>query len=127
MKILGHGVDIVSVERVGALIERQGEAFTRRAFTEDEFTYCSSQREPAQFFAARFAAKEAYGKATGLGIGASGDLREVGVKRSPEGRPSLELTGRAQEGFLRMGGKEIQLSLSHDGGFAIASVILIGD
>ena len=127
MKILGHGIDIVSIPRIEALIARQGEGFTRRAFTDEEFDYCSRQREPAQFFAARFAAKEAYGKATGLGIGASGDLAEVGVKRSPAGCPSLELTGRALEEFRRMGGNQIQLSLSHDGGFAIASVILIGD
>lgn len=126
MKILGHGIDMVSIERFQEVMARQGDAFVKRAFTDEEFAYCSKHKAPAQHFAARFAAKEAFGKAVGLGIGASGDLREVGVVRTAAGMPRLELTGRAAQEFQKFGGKEIHLSLSHDGGFALASVIVTG-
>lgn len=127
MRILGHGIDLVDTKRIQGLIERQGENFLKRVFSPQEYAYCAKQKEPAQHFAARFAAKEAFGKALGTGIGASGDLAEVSVEREGTSPPRLRLHGRAHQNFLDFGGKEIFLSLSHDGAFAIASVIITGD
>jgi len=126
MKILGHGIDIVEVKRIEGVMERQGEAFTGRSFTEHEIQYCDKHKHKGQHYAARFAAKEAFAKAIGTGIGASAALKEIGVVHDPSGPPRLELTGTAAETFANMGGKEIFLSIAHDGGMAIASVILVG-
>lgn len=127
MKFLGHGVDLVDIERFRGVVDRQGEHFLRRAFSTAEYEYCQKQQDPTQHFAARFAAKEAFGKAMGLGIGASGDLAEVSVEREGTKGPRLVLSGRALGAFQARGGKEILLSIAHDGGMALASVILVGD
>ena len=127
MQILGHGVDIVAVDRIRGMIDRQGEGFTKRVFSPGEFEYCQKMQDPAQHFAARFAAKEAYGKALGVGIGASKDLQEVEVLRPSTGGPKLGVNGKAAEQFSKFGGQEIFLSISHDGGIAMASVIIMGN
>ncbi len=76
-------------------------------------------------FAARFAAKEAYGKALGLGLGPSGEFAEIEVVNANDGRPSIRLSGSALEIFRKQcGNASIHLSLSHEGDFAIASVIV---
>ncbi len=126
MKILGHGVDLVHIPRIAAVIERQGENFTKRAFTDGEYKYCTKHSDPNQYFAARFAAKEAFGKAMGTGIGASDYLSEVGVVHDPAGPPKIELTGKCADAFQARGGKEIYLSIAHDGEYSMASVILYG-
>ncbi len=126
MRILGHGVDLVHILRITAVIERQGDNFTKRVFTDHEFEYCTKHESPEQYFAARFAAKEAFGKAMGTGIGASDYLSEVGVVHEPVGPPKLELSGKCAEAFAALGGKEIFLSIAHDGEYSMASVILYG-
>lgn len=127
MRILGHGVDLVSVARIQGLIDRQGEHFTKRVFTDEEYAYCLRHKEPAQFFAARYAAKEAFGKALGIGVGGPTNLQEIGVVHDGKGAPAFALTGKAAQDLAARGGKQVLLSLSHDGGFALASVILVGD
>ncbi len=124
MNILGHGIDLVSLSRFEEVLERQGSAFEKRYFSSAEIAYCRQKPHPHKHFAARFAAKEAYGKALGLGIGASGEMVEVEVVLDEKGAPSLKLSGRAREIFTKAGGKEIFVSLSHDGDMAMASVIL---
>lgn len=107
-------------------MERGGEHFERRVFSPGEIAYCRKHKSPYPHFAARFAAKEAYGKATGLGIGPTGELVEIEVKNLENGRPDLVFSGKAQEFFAKQGTKEVHLSLSHDGDVAIANVILVG-
>ena len=127
MKLLGHGVDIASISRLKAAIKRQGDGFEKRVFSEAEIHYCRAKADPMPHFAARFAAKEAYGKAMGVGLGASGDLLEVEVVNGDNGEPNLVLSGRAKKLFRGRKGKQILLSLSHDANMAIASVILVGE
>lgn len=125
MGILGHGVDIVDISRFRESMERQGEDFLNRVFSEGEREYCSAHRDFAQHFAARFAAKEAFGKAMGVGILAKGTgLKEMEVFRKDGGVPQLILQGEAKKFFEESGGKEIFLSLSHDRNFALASIIV---
>lgn len=124
--ILGHGIDLVSISRFRETLERQGEHFIRRVFGEKEIAYCKSKKDPAPHFAARFAAKEAYGKALTLGLGPSGNFSDIEVVNEANGAPRLELKGSAKEIFYGKGGKKIFLSLSHDGDNAIASIILTG-
>lgn len=126
MQLLGHGIDLVSCERIREILSKQGSHFEARVFTAAEIAYCRRKKDPFPHFAARFAAKEAYGKAMGLGLGASGDMLEVEVIHRENGAPALKLSGRAQELFIGAGAKSAALSLSHDGAYAIASVIVSG-
>jgi holo-[acyl-carrier protein] synthase len=108
-------------------LEKADGHFESRVFSEGERSYCRGWKDPMPHFAARFAAKEAYGKAMGLGLGPTGDFAEIEVVSDANGRPLLRLNGRALELFQKAGGREIHLSLSHEGDQAIASVIVCGD
>jgi holo-[acyl-carrier protein] synthase len=120
--IVGIGVDIVEVKRVAETLEKHGERFERRIFTEEEVAYCrSSPPHAASRFAARFAAKEAFSKALGTGITGSIRWSDIGVSREPSGRPVIVLTGETAE---RCAGLTAHLSISHTAETAIATVIL---
>ena len=82
MRILGHGIDLVSIPRIRDILERQGEHFRARVFTPVERAYCERMQDPAPHFAARFAAKEAFAKALGLGLAGAGAIGGVGVRTS---------------------------------------------
>lgn len=127
MKLIGHGIDLVSIERIRSILEKDGDHFEKRVFSEGERAYCRARKDPMPHFAARFAAKEAYGKAMGLGLGPTGDFVEIEVVNAKDGRPSLKLSGKAKKIFEKAGGGGIFLSLSHEGDGAIASVIVHGD
>jgi holo-[acyl-carrier protein] synthase len=98
--------------------------FENRVFSAGEIAYCRAKKDASPHFAARFAAKEAYGKAMGLGLGPSGDFTQIEVVNNEKGAPAIRLSGRALELFREAGGGEIFLSLSHEGDLAIASVIV---
>ena len=124
--LIGTGVDLIEVERIAQSIERYGERFLRRVYTDNEIAYCSRKRTSAESFAARFAAKEAGAKALGTGISRGVTWNEFEVSHAPGGRPVLELRGRA--GFLarELGVRTISLSLTHTASLAMASVVLEG-
>lgn len=122
--IAGVGVDLVSIPRFHELMERRGEAALSRFFTESEVARCRAARLPAESFAARFAAKEAFFKALGTGWGLGGRWTEVEVVSAPSGAPSLALTGRAAEAAAERGVARIHLSLTHTEETAAAFVVL---
>ena len=122
--IVGTGVDIVEVERVAAAIERFGQRFLRRIFTEAEIRYCDSKKNRMERYAARFAAKEAAFKALGTGWNRGVAWREAEVGHAPGGRPTLSFTGAAAKHAQRLGVKRASLSLSHTKNLAVAQVIL---
>lgn len=122
--IVGTGVDIVEVPRVGAAIARFGKRFLERIYTEAEIRYCQSRRNSVERFAARFAAKEAALKALGTGWRMGVAWKEVEVRREPGGRPTVHFSGRAAEFAAKLGMKHASLSLSHTAEQAIAQVIL---
>ena len=126
MKIIGHGIDLVSISRIRAILDKGGDHFEKRVFSEGERAYCRARKDPMPHFAARFAAKEAYGKALGLGLGPSGEFAEIEVVNDPEGRPSIRLGVKADEIFRARGGVEVQLSISHEDDMAVASVVIVG-
>lgn len=121
---VGLGVDIVEVDRMRSVLSRTP-SFARRVFSEDECAYCDKHPDPAPHYAARFAAKEAAVKALGTGFSEGIGLRDIEVVRNAQGRPTLRLTGRADQIASRMGVIDAPLSLSHTGGDAIACVIAI--
>ena len=124
--ILGIGVDIVEVARIEQSIERHGERFLHRVFTEDEIAYCSKMRSPGPNYAARFAAKEAVSKAFGVGIGAPLGWLEIEVRRKESGKPFIELHRSGAEFASVRGAREIHLSLSHTAAYAVAQVVISG-
>jgi len=124
MSVVGHGVDICVVERIRSAVGAAGSHFEKRVFTAGEIAYCRERKDPYPHFAARYAAKEAFSKALGLGLGAMGDFSEVEVSHGEKGNPLLLIKGRAKENLDALGAKSIWLSLSHDGDWAMASVVL---
>ncbi len=122
--IVGTGVDIVEVPRIAQAIERYGDRFLRRIFTEGEIQYCESKANRSERYAARFAAKEAAMKALGTGWNHGVRWRDVEVRREPGGRPTVAFHGKAAEFAERLGAKHVALSLSHTAEQAIAHVIL---
>lgn len=122
--IVGTGIDIAEVPRIAASIERFGERFVRRIFTEEEIRYCESKANRSERYAARFAAKEAAMKALGTGWNFGIRWRDIEVFRPPGSRPTIRFHGKAAEVAKRLQMKNVALSLSHTSEHAIASVIL---
>jgi holo-[acyl-carrier protein] synthase len=121
--VLGLGTDLIETKRVQQSIDRFGERFLERIFTAGEIAYCIRKKNSAESFAARFAAKEAGAKALGTGISRGVTWKEFEVKREASGRPSLHLTGRAEELAKAMGVRRVQLSLTHSRELALAVVV----
>jgi len=122
--IVGLGVDMEEITRLGDAIKRHGRIFLERIFTPAEIAYCQRHRDAVERYAARFAAKEATMKALGTGWGKGVRWRDIEVTRQPGGRPTIVLHGAAREHAERMGARHISLSISHSGNFALAEVIL---
>lgn len=124
-RVLGIGVDIVETARIQSSLERFGDRFLRRVFTQAERDYCSSMPFPARHYAARFAAKEAVSKAFGTGIGAQIGWRDIEVNRKQTGEPFILLHGRAAAHAATLHLVQAPISLSHSDHYAVANAILI--
>ena len=125
MMIYGSGIDVVEVGRIEAAIANLGDAFLDRLFTKREQEYCSKQKRPALYFAARFAAKEAVSKALGTGIGAQAGWLDMEVERAESGAPKMVFTGRAAEFLASVGIADVQVSLSHAKEYAAANAVAV--
>ena len=122
--IYGIGIDLVKVGRIREALERWGERFQNKVFTPGEVHYCGQKKNPSPNFAARFAAKEAFVKALGIGIRRGVHWKDVEVQRGPLGRPVLKLHGRAVEICGKEKIKGLFLSITHDGDYSGAVVVL---
>jgi holo-[acyl-carrier protein] synthase len=123
--ILGLGLDATDINRIADTIERYGERFLRRVFTEGEVAYCTRRKVPAIHFAGRFAAKEATMKALGTGHSQGVLWRDVEVVRRG-GPPQLALQGGAARRFAAMGASSSLVTITHSDALAIAQVIILG-
>ena len=124
--IIGLGLDATDIDRIADTIERHGERFLRRIFTDGEVDYCLRRRVPAIHFAGRFAAKEAAMKALGTGHSQGVLWRDVEVVRRG-GPPQLALHGGAERRFRAIGGRRSLLTITHSDDLALAEVMLFGD
>ena len=118
MRVVGVGVDVVEIDRFAAALAKRPR-LAERCFTPAEAAYCLSRRFPAQHFAARFAAKEAVGKALGIGMTR---WREVEVVRG-RGAPSIALHGRYAERGAQLGVERVHVSLTHGRDSAVAFAV----
>jgi holo-[acyl-carrier protein] synthase len=121
--IVGMGIDVCSIDRMRKALERHGDRFFSRICTEAERTDLTG-RDVATALAGRFAVKEAFAKALdgARGVG----WHEVQVRRSPSGRPILELSGNAVTKMAEFGAERWHVSITHDAGVAVAVVVLEG-
>ena len=124
MEIIGSGLDATEITRIAAAIERYGDRFVHRVFTDGEIAYCRRKRDAASSFAARFAAKEAAMKALGTGHSRGVFWRGIEVVRHG-GPPRLRFHGGAAARFASMGADGSLLTLTHSRDLAIAHVLLI--
>src|SRR5438270_12785656 len=122
--IVGTGIDIAEVPRVRQAIERFGERFLQRIFSDGERRYCDSKANRVEPYAARFAAKEAAMKALGTGWNHGVRWRDCEVVRMAGGRPNMVFHGKAAEFAAQLAVKNSALSISHTVDQAIAQVIL---
>jgi holo-[acyl-carrier protein] synthase len=122
--IFGVGIDLVNIPRMETVLERWGERFVKRVFTEQEAEICRQRANPAASFALRFAAKEAFSKALGLGMRRGIRWRDIEVYHLPGGRPTLKLRGKSSELCRGRGIARLHLSLSDEGSYGAAVVIL---
>jgi holo-[acyl-carrier protein] synthase len=124
-RVAGIGVDIVETARILHSIERFGDRFLNRVFTQGERDYCASMPHPARHYGARFAAKEAVSKAFGTGIGSQIGWRDIEVLRKESGEPCILLHGSAAALAASTGALQAMISLSHSDNYSVASAILI--
>lgn len=124
--ILGHGIDIVSVDRIDQMIKKWGDSFLKKIYALSEIAYCKKRKNASLHFASRFAAKEAFAKALGIGITDGIRLSEIETVKEKSGAPMIRLKGKTSKIAKKKGVKEIYLSLSDEEDYAIASVILGG-
>lgn len=119
MAVLGVGIDLIEIDRIAAALERRPR-FAERCFTDAEASYCAGKASPPQHYAARFAAKEAVGKALGIGMTR---WREVEVVRG-RGAPTIQLHGRYAARAAELGVTDISVSLTHSRGVAAAVAVV---
>ncbi|MEM9082379.1 MAG: holo-ACP synthase [Planctomycetota bacterium] len=126
MYTVAHGIDLVEVARIEALVQSHGQRFLERIFTAEERARGEGRKREAEHLAARFAAKEAVLKAIGTGWRYGIAWTDISVTNDNEGCPLVEVTGLAREYAEQRGIKSWLISLSHTETHAIASVIGLG-
>src|SRR5438067_12494345 len=124
MSVIGIGVDLVECARIRHSIDRFGDRFLRRVFTDGEIEYSMSMKYPERHLAARFAGKEAVSKAFGTGIGKAMGWRNIDIRKKESGEPFLVFSGSAEELAVKRGVTSALITLSHTEHHAIACVVL---
>jgi holo-[acyl-carrier protein] synthase len=126
MNILGIGTDIVECLRIAHMIERHGEMFLGRVFTQQEIEYCSARKQATQHYAGRWAAKEAIMKALGTGWRRGISWKDMEVLNDDWGKPSARLRGGIRDYMDERGIVDILVTISHCRAFATAFAIAVG-
>ncbi len=121
--ILGIGVDLVDVQRIEGVIFRWEEKILKRLFTDDEIKYCNNKKNPAQRFASRFAAKQAFIKALYPKSADGINYQDIEIDQHSE-RPGVNMHGAVKKRADSLGVENVHLMVSHDGNYAVANVIL---
>ena len=123
--LLGLGCDLIEVDRVRGVLERQGERFIKRVFTDEERAYCDSLKHPHTHYAARFAAKEAISKCFTTGIGAEFGWRSASVYHGERHQPLVRLDEQGAALLKSIGADAVIVSLSHTETSAMAVAAIL--
>jgi holo-[acyl-carrier protein] synthase len=127
MSIVGVGVDIVECLRIAQMIERHGELFITRVYTDLEIEYCTTRKAATQHYAGRWAAKEAVLKALGTGWRRGIGWRDIEIRNDRSGAPTVLLRGGARDVMERAGIGSMHVTISHCRSYAVAYVVAEGN
>jgi holo-[acyl-carrier protein] synthase len=127
MHILGVGTDIVECLRIAQMIERHGELFITRVYTDHEIEYCTARKAATQHYAGRWAAKEAVLKALGTGWRRGISWRDIEIRNDRSGAPTVQLRGGARDVMERSGIRRLHVTISHCRCHAVAYVVAEGE
>ena len=122
--IYGIGTDIVNIDRIQKIILKNREGFIKRVLTEHEQALFSNKADSAAFCAKRFAAKEAFSKALGTGIGRVVSFQDLTVRNNDNGKPHFIPSEKLRLYLLEEGVKQAHLSISDESQYALAFVVL---
>ena len=123
--VVGVGIDQIEVSRIRDSVDKHGDHFLKKIFSENEQSYCKDKADPAPYLAARFAAKEAVAKAFGTGFGKEFGWLDSEIIHGDAGEPILSFTPRATELLKSKGAEKALVSLTHLETVASAIVILV--
>jgi holo-[acyl-carrier protein] synthase len=127
MNVIGIGTDIVECLRIAQMIERHGDLFISRVYTDHEIEYCQTRKQSTQHFAGRWAAKEAVLKALGTGWRRGISWRDVEIRNDPSGKPTVALRGGARDVVEELKISKMFISISHCRSHATAYALAVGE
>lgn len=125
MEIIGIGTDIVECLRIGRMIERHGELFLTRVYTEREIRYCQARKHAMEHFAGRWAAKEAIFKCLGSGGRRGLSWTDMEIRNDPDGKPEVHMCGATKDYAQTLRVSDVLLTLSHCRAYATATAIAV--
>lgn len=123
--LLGLGCDLIEVERIKLVLERHGERFLDRVFTDEERAYCYGMASPHKHLAARWAAKEAVSKTFTTGIGAELGWKSISIHHGERQEPLVRFDEKGQALLRQVGATHVHVSLSHTETSAMAVAALV--
>ena len=123
--IVGLGTDIVEIVRIGEMIERHGELFLQRVYSEQEIKYCQRHKLAIQHYAGRWAAKEAIMKTLGTGFTKGVSWTDIQILNETSGKPYVDLSGGAQRVAKQRGIDDVLITISHCKAYATATAIAL--
>lgn len=126
MEIIGMGSEIIECPRIGGLIQRHGELFLRKIYTEREIRQCHARPRSLEHFAGIWAGKEAVLKALGVGRGGGGAWTEVEIRRAPRGSHRVYVRGAVKRAALAKGVGDIRVSIGRCRTYATAHALALG-
>ena len=127
MQIFGIGTDIVNIGRIAKIFKKNKTKFIRKVFTKNEIFYCNSKKNSTSYYAKRFAAKEAFVKALGVGFYKGLSFKDVIIYNNQKGKPFIKLSIKSKKivnKILKNKDYSIFLSMSDDIPWAVATVII---
>jgi holo-[acyl-carrier protein] synthase len=125
MEIVAHGIDLVDCPRIEQMIQRHGERFINRVFTDAEQAYAGRNKNEVEKLSGRFAAKEAVLKLVGTGWRGRIAWTDIEIINNAAGQPEVTLSGEVRKIAEKLGIKHISVSITHTANFAIASAVAL--
>jgi len=125
MVIIAHGIDLVDCPRIEQMIQKHGERFVRRVFTDTEQAYAKANKNEIEKLAGRFAAKEAVLKLIGTGWRGKIAWTDIEIINNAVGQPEVTVTGEVKRIAGELGIDHISVSITHTANFAIASAVAL--
>ncbi len=127
MKIVAHGIDLVDFPRIEQMVQRHGDRFLNRVFTETEQQYAQQNKNSIEKLAGRFAAKEAVLKLMGTGWAGKIAWTDIEIINNPQGQPQVTLSGEVKKIAEQLHISHVSISITHTANFAIASAVALAD